>query len=326
MLSIIRIRYYQLKNTIKDIGIGYSLFLFFILLGAFIEIYVNSKNISNISNNLIINELKFFLFITLVVILFYLHNTRKDREFIETTIGGAYNVFLAEYLLINIPFFIFFISFKGFEYLFILIFFVIVISSTHLSFNKFFLSNKHLYSFWVGQKNYEWRAGLKRLGFLLMLFWVCSIILCGYPYATLVALLLIVSVITKFYEKCEPLIFIQAQELNASNFLHQKVILQNTILLKFVALPFILHIVFCPSELFLGLIFLLFLSLIMCWIIFVKYANYTPEDSFSISVRIRWITSLGIMIIFILPLFFILLIRYYFLALKNLKNYIDVAD
>ncbi len=128
----------------------------------------------------------------------------------------------------------------------------------------------------VPARDFEWLAGMRKTGVLILFFYLASLGLSWLVFAPLVGLWLITIQIASFYLECEPLVLLWANAGAPAQLLHGK-IKRHGFMLVLLSLPvLILHTCLCPDMLLINFCFLVAQVLLLVFALLLKYTTYTP--------------------------------------------------
>ncbi len=311
ILAIIKIRIKQIYRALSEIGL--IRFVFLLIFIAFVEIFLflasqDSKNAYYITG--------IFLFILILIQI-----KRKDKFFLQTHFPEYTNIFKIEYLLIATPLIISFLYYLKWQHLGIVILGVLLISYSNYipkkrSLNTFFQTI-------IPNEMYEWKAGSRKLMFLIPPLWIIGLSTSFFIGSVPVVIVVIGISTLSLFEICEPYQMIIASEKSPRNFLNRKIQL-HTLILTCILMPLVLAFVLFHTEYwYIALAeYILFIS-INIYFILIKYAYYEPNNR-PISTQIMNITG-AVSVIFpvLLPVIWLLSIIFYYSALKRLNYYIN---
>ena len=170
-------------------------------------------------------------------------------------------------------------------------------------------------------RDFEWLAGMRQAGFLVLFLYGTALALSWLIVAPLVCLWLITVRITSFYLECEPLALLWSNADTPVQLLRGKIKRHVRLLLLLLLPALILHTLLCPSMLWINLAFLLLQVLLLVFAILLKYTTYTPGKLISGNNILMGLAALSIAIPFLLPVPLLMSMRNYRRALRQLKAY-----
>lgn len=247
-----------------------------------------------------------------------IHFSRKDHRFIELVAMDPYLIYLVEYGALLFPFII--LSWIGFGQP---LFMLTVIPVMAISFFK--VQSKSVVSFsfsdWlITDTNFEWKAGMRKTGGVLIVIWLVALALTAVPFASIVALWFFLPVVASFYDEGEPREMVESYQLNAKEFIKRKLIDQLLSFLKPVIPVLVISIFFFPDRWWvLLLLFLVFSSLNISVFVLSKYAVWRPSEINRSGSILNTVCMLGLFLPFLLPLPILVLVRNYRKSVLNLN-------
>lgn len=252
------------------------------------------------------------------------HSRRKDARFIKTFYRKTYPIYLLEYTVLASPLFLLIVLSGHWKLLPFAAAGVVGVAclpqrngpsgARLLPYARFFPTS------------YEWVSGCRRSLVYLSAFYLISVGVLFQTYLGIIAYFFLLLVCVSFYGEGESLSLLCLPERGPLAYLRHKI---GRAIRNFhrLSLPFyLLFLILYPAKGWL----LLWLSLAAClsfaYGICLKYARYIPDEKHIGNGAILCIGILGPVVPFLLPLTLLLGIRYFLLALKNLKLYLDAYD
>jgi hypothetical protein len=173
---------------------------------------------------------------------------------------------------------------------------------------------------------FEWKAGLRRYGWLLVALWSGAVAAAPFlPVLTLLLLWLFIATVSTFYQEGEPFAVLDSHALPARTFLRRKLGRHLRFGAWLTAPVLVLYTAFHPAHWWVVLLFfVLNLAQHACFIT-EKYALYRPAQRQPGSVM-QALATLGVVVPFLAPLPVVLWWRNYRAALRNLKYYLDAGN
>ncbi|MBN8706316.1 MAG: hypothetical protein J0L62_10625 [Bacteroidetes bacterium] len=191
---------------------------FRLLLLAGLIVWLTSKVIINF---IVTGNSGFLITFLLVLSILSFHLFRPDRDFIQTHSENPAFLFLIEYGILSLPFFIFLIIFRDFISAGSLI-----LLTSFISFISFRIRKKSgwfSFSFPVLQTAIEWSSGLRKTWILIILLELIALSLGWKEIAASPAVLFVLMlIITSYYTPCEPENMILALGHSPGSFLRLK--------------------------------------------------------------------------------------------------------
>lgn len=302
-----RIYFIQLFRSVTDVGL-----LRFIILAGLIFL----------GGAFVVNKMDsydyLFLLISLLAVT-QIHLKRKDLHFLQI-VSKQYilTVFLG-YVLGFLPLLIVYVFFGKWLLICISVLYVLAISYYKHAPNKR-NANNFLVKL-VPCIHFEVRAGLRQYGFLMFAVWLLGLIFSFFIGAVPVAVLLLGILSLSFFEKHESLPMVIALEKNSETFILEKF---KTIVFLYtlVSLPLIaLYLIFNPLYWYIPFIVLIIIYSLQFYFICTKYSIIFKSGSSANNLM----GSIGIMFAIIpifLPVLWLLSLRSYGQAIKNLNFYL----
>lgn len=316
MINIAKIRIIQIGRFFKNLGWLYSLFIFFVAIIFFYELFdlktlLLSNRIYGISIGLI-----------LYICLYFIHINRKDTIFLISRIKYYKLLLFTEYFIIFIPFFVLLlISELYIETIFFLLLLILLVNYDIYYFNKYFnLKNTAIHrSFWIDEKYFEWLSGIRKYWIGIVIFYLIATLLVPFNYLSIIFIWgIIVLIIPSFYTYFEPIIFLEAQQLSAGTFLFRKIsghfIHSLVLIAPFSIIYFFIH----PSQFIFLIITVLISLIVITWLNYFKYYAYKHIENTPIYYKYI-VTSGAFLILPFLPFFLIVMIHKW----KKLKSNIE---
>lgn len=169
--------------------------------------------------------------------------------------------------------------------------------------------------------SFEWKAGIRKSGWLMLLLWILSMSLVSYPAISLVLIWIIHSVIISFYQSFEGKDIVRSSDLSARQFLFQKIKSGVVLQLAIQVLPLTLYFVFNQEHWWI-ILFLIFQSMLSVgFSVIVKYAYWDPSNSSSPSSLYQSLAIISFLIPFLIPVPIILAGMRYNSAIRKLNAY-----
>ena len=310
--SLILIRSKQVIRSLIDIGIIYVLFLIsFISLICF-YIFTLTENTKN----------AYYVLFGISILLFGLHLSRKDKFFLKLNFKYYQFIYFIEYSILSIPVVIcLLLNMQWIPVVFLMLFNYLVgffnVPQRKKSLNTKLQKNIPLNCF-------EWKSGVRALFYFLIPVWILTFATSFITVAVPLGLLIIGICIISFNYECEPYQMVLAFEKSPKSFLTHKI--KNQVAILFIVMiPLIIAFLIFHFQFWyiVAVEFILFNSFLI-YLILTKYAFYRPNE---ITPGAKSFFSIGtsILIIFppLIPLIWILSIRFYFQSLKNLNYYLN---
>jgi hypothetical protein len=258
-----------------------------------------------------------------LMIIIYIHFTRKDINFIKTVYDEWHKIILLfEYSLIFLYFIVFAIVLKDktmtiwpYAYFFILI--IIFLE------NKFKFPFQNILNFnsFISSENYEWKSGIRKYSVKIIILFIIFIFLTiktSNIYLFNILLFLLFFYINSFYEYLEPFIFLENRGDTFKKIIWNTIKLHLKSFIVIIIIPFIfLFIKFIGNKMILYSIF----GLISCmnlilFLILNKYKYFIQKNTKELN---KIIISVSTIVIIFPPLSIILLL-YNIILYKKLTS------
>ena len=177
--KLLYIRYLQIRRDLQDLTFFHAIALVLILL--FFGLSILSKIAFSPENT-------WALTFVLAISLLFIQLNRPDKRLISIIAEKPHVIFSAEYLVALIPFFIVLVVLKSLLAFSALIIFVLCI----VWINKGLYHSKGVafFSKLLPKSAFEWRAGMRKWGLTLILFYVLAIAVSGIRVAPFIFLFL----------------------------------------------------------------------------------------------------------------------------------------
>jgi len=220
----------------------------------------------------------FALLLTAIIIIAGLHFSRNDCFFLQTLSSQWAWIMRTEYALLSLPFFIGMITWVYWKGLIAWLIMLWLLPDMQMPVVR--SSGTVLICNLLPADMYEWKAGLRKNGWIITALWVLAGLFYWAIVAQVALLLLYLLITGSFYVSCEPRIWLDMQEAaQLRRFLWQKV---KTAFVGTIggALPFYLLIsIFHWQQSWLITPFLLIAFVYVSYAVFLKYALYAEGRS-----------------------------------------------
>ena len=312
MLSaLLKIRFKQLIREFSGIGIFRFLFLFGLLVFLIAIIFTE---LSKTPDKFFISGIVLFLFLSL-------HQKRRDRDFIKIMVFRQYKVYFAEYLLLSLPLVLSLVYFQ--EWIIIPGFLSGLVLISFISYSPQLVARNNLLIDLIPSKSFEWKAGVRKNFMLMLAIWLAGILASFFVGVVPVSIFAIAFIIISFYQNNGSVSILISQESGTKKFLWKKISIlqfQFTILI----LPLlILFFIFHPQLWFIPVIEYVLFSFVFIYVVLLKYAFYIPDSKNNINQILAALGPVSIFIPFMLPVVWLLSVKFYFNAKSNLKIYLN---
>ena len=314
-LSGIRLK--QFGREVKLIGIFRSIIISIVLILAAFQVV---KFYDNFYFALI-------TFISSAALILSVHIARKDRAFVFLHLPNPRKAILTEYIILS---FILagYLVVMPYWYFFILI----LIFCSLISGIRYEVKKKTKFGFLsklISPKNFEWIGGIRKYKYTFVLLYAVTLAVSPVIFLPMFFLWVLTIHIFAFYEECEPLNILSAGAGSPSAFLASKIFRHSLLLMGLYFPVLTINSIFNPNLLIFNILFFIVQVTVLALTVFFKYKIYVPCDMLPgnsmFLVLIQVCTILPFLlngIPFLLPLPFILSLKYYFSAKENLKYYL----
>ncbi len=249
-----------------------------------------------------------------------LHFSRKDHRFIQLVSPRPLLIYFTEYTALVVPLIVLSIVQSG-SPLFLLVLLPVLIISA-VDGNVKYESGGGFLNKLIPDANFEWKAGLRKTGGLLIILWFVALALTPVPFASLIALWFLLLTVSSFYDEGEPREMLEAFEMDAGEFIKHKIKMQlMTYLIPVVPVMVITFVIF-PERWWVFLLFIVFSSINIAVFVLSKYAVWRPAEVNRSGSIVNALCMLGLFLPFLLPLPVFVLIRNYRKAITNLKPFL----
>lgn len=310
-LTILHIRFKQIYRDASGLGLFRS-----IVAGGLI-IFLLMALFTNISKPGLGGWITAGYLVSILII----HVKRPDKRFLKVNVANHHGILFFEYVLLAIPLLVCQLYLHYFEVAAITILALVVIPFTGFSIQRKGLNNRFIRA--IPDEAFEWKSGVRRYFIFMAMVWLVGIFASNYVGSVPVAIVLLGLVMVNFYEYGEPLPILMSQELEANKFLFRKILIVQAIF-SVVLLPLIIaFFIFHPELWFIPVIEYVLISFILWYAILLKYAFYKPNQQLIAGQIFTAIGAMSLFLPFLIPLLWILSVRFYFKSITNLKSYLD---
>lgn len=309
-LTLLKIRFKQLSRELDDLGVFYG--LFYLALGI-IFILVSYKLYQQPEN-------AYLPALAVVAVVFYIHNIRKDKQFVFLHLINPISTIFIEYLVFTLPFTFPALLSKQYYYFPLIILFIFLIANLNY---KFKIKKPNVKpSLFIHAKSFELISGIRQYYPVFIFTYLLAISFCWLSFLPLFFLWILTTLIISFYQECESLNVLKTGGETSGEFLKNKIVSQSKFLILLFTPILFINLFFNSEFWYVNIIFLILQLLILAFAILYKYSVYEPNKNFSGSSIIVSFVSLSGLIPFLLPIPLIMCIRNLSKAKQNLKRYI----
>jgi hypothetical protein len=309
IVSLIKIRFIQLKRFLKNLGsrifIAIPLLVLFVII-IFIQFGMqpNSYYLSGL-----------FLFLIL-----QLHLKRPDRKFVQLLFNKAYPAFFIDYLMLSFPILTIALFVNNWICCFLIlcgIFFISVISISSVQYKTRLAGISRI----VPKDNFEWISGLrKNFSFLLPVYFLIIVSACYNGYLGLFFVWLVSLIVSTFYIECEPLNILLIHKGSPVHFLLKKIKTHFVIYSIFTFPVILLILVLNHDKIFPVCLLYTFFLINIPYYVVVKYTLYKPnENNDGLLIPMA---AFGVLFPFLLPVPLIMIFRNFNIAKKNIAKHL----
>ncbi len=264
-----------------------------------------------------------------------IHISRNDKQFIKMITHWPYMIFFTEYFLLSLPVFISFIIHENWTGLILVpILFIISVLNLTITFSfsgiiklimSLFRSGTRMTAFNIpGTGNpllFEWNSGIRSSIFFIGFIYLVIAVFSFTGYVAHIGMIVLSVLISSFYFRGEPRIFIEQFSSSPKQFLLRKISL-NIKYLTIIFLPILIISLLFQTRMWYLLLLALFISYaIQLLAILIKYSLFREDADLQRNSLILVISVICLLLPFIWPLPVIVGIRSYRKALKNLNPY-----
>lgn len=307
--KVLLIRFRQSFRMLQSIGWGYVI-LIIPLVGLIfglraLEALVHADNYAGI----------FFLLLPIG----YLHFSRSDHSFLQqiASFSQRWLLFSFEYVLLMAPFWITLLFWGKGQMVAGFMAGAIVLAG----FDKKWapaLRWKALSFSWIPVRAFEWRSGLRQMGFLLAFVWLIGLLashwMWAIPGTTIISALFCASM----YEPLESKELLEGP-FKPGKLLWQKIGLHSAIFHVIFSLPYLVFFVRHMTAWWILVLAIVAVQLFLSFAILVKYANWLPNREKQSGQTLLSVFALGLLVPFLAPASLGLWGYYYVKAKKRLN-------
>ena len=295
----------------SGLGLFRSLFVAFLLLFLLMALYTYIS----------IPEWSGWISAAYLVSIFIIHIKRPDTQFLKVNFINYRLVFFFEYVLLAFLLLVFLLYFQFFELASVTLLAIAAIPFLGFSFQKKGLNNRIIRA--IPDEAFEWKAGIRKNFIFGIIVWLTGMFTSGYVGSVPVAIIMLSLVVVNFFEVGEPLSILISPELNPKQFLFRKLVLSQTII-SIIFLPLVMaFVLFHPELWYIPVIEFVLISFILCYAIFLKYAFYKPNEQLVAGQVFTAIGAMSLFLPFLIPMVWVLSVRFYYQSISNLKPYLD---
>jgi len=255
------------------------------------------------------------------VLLLSVHNMRRDRRFLIHLTQHPQRIMAVEYLVFSLPLAVLLVA--AWNPVALVLLWLVCVIVAYLPAGSEEQNRNGLWGGWIPAQLFEWKAGWRRLGWLMALFYVAASALVWAPYASLFFLWLCIGVTSTFYVENEPLGLLIREELPPARFLQNKIRQHVGLGVAVMALPLLTYLVLHPDHWIIAVVFGVLNTLQLYYFVVGKYARYRAGVKVQSGSLLTSLVSLSVVVPFLIPISPILCVRDTILALRRLKPYLN---
>jgi hypothetical protein len=310
------IRYLQIKRSLQDLSIGHIIALLLII------VFASLTFIIPLFFSLLKNEKDRWILVGVVAMgIFAIHQIRPDKRFVSIVSKHPLSIFASEYIILVIPIlcFLFFTNniFEGLILFSSILCISLIIKSLKQN-NGFNYLSKY-----IPHDAFEWRAGMRKTGRFIILFYLLALIFSWVRIVPVILLFFALTAIAEFFRECEPLSILTLSRDNTIHFLRKK-IGQSLLIYSLFTLPIIvLSSIFVYDIWYVAPIFFGFACLNITNFILAKYAFYHPNFDTGAGGIMNTLSLFGCVVPFFAPISFFLIFWNYYKAKPKLDYYLN---
>ncbi len=309
MVALLNIRFKQFFRMLADLGFIRSL-IGLLLLVFFCFILISA-----------IPEWSWIITGVAALMLLGLHTSRADKTFLWVSGLPAPWIFRVEYLLMSCLLIVPFLMRGRWQEALALFTFGLILPEINIPARYSSSTFRHLIA-WIPTDMFEWRSGMRKNYFPVLLVLVLAILFSRLTAAIPVALLLFSLITTGFYIETEPREMLEVFQLSPKKLLLFK-LKKHLALFWLMSSPLlVLFLIFHVRYWYVLVFVIAAASLIQTISIFLKYALYEPHEALQGNTIIIALSTLFTVIPLFIPIPFFWVVRYYRKASSNLQFYL----
>ena len=311
LVNLLIIRFKQIYREILKIGILRIAVLLVLSSILLVFLFIQASMLPNAA----------YASTAILLLIFMLHIKRGDKLFLRISFNSCNWIYFIEYTLVTFPFLIFLII-HGYWYLTLSMVFGLGII-VQLNFKVHRMPCNTRIQRWIPSSCFEWKSGVRSTFVIMVCTWLVGLVFSFFVGTVPIAMVVLGIISLKFLEKGEPYQMVVAYEKAPNKFLLLK-IRQQVALLTIVCMPLLLSfLVFHYSLWYISVVILLMFSILQVYAIFIKYSFYEPNSKSSAAQIFISLGMLSFVVPVLLPVFFLLMLRFYFKAKQNLNFYLN---
>ncbi|HEY9115984.1 MAG TPA: hypothetical protein VIN10_14910 [Bacteroidales bacterium] len=250
-----------------------------------------------------------------------LHIKRPDKRFLRINLANHHVVLFFEYVLLALPLLVCLLYLQFFEIVSVSFLGLAVIPFLGFAFQKKGLNNRIIRA--IPDEAFEWKAGVRKYFIFGIIVWLTGLSTSWYVGSVPVAIIVLSLVVVNFFESSEPLSILISPELSPKRFLFRKLLIAQAII-SLMLLPLVLaFVLFHPELWYIPVAEYVLISFVLWYAIFLKYAFYRPNEQLIGGQVFTSIGAMSLFLPFLVPLVWILSVRFYLKSISNLNPYLD---
>jgi hypothetical protein len=310
-LSLLHIRLKQVYRASSGLGLFRSLFVTALVIFLLMALYIYIS----------LPEWSSWISAAYLASIFIIHIKRPDTQFLKINGVNYRLVFFFEYVLLALPLLVCLLYLQFFELASLSLLAIAAIPFLGFAFQKRGLNNRIILA--IPDEAFEWKAGIRKYFIFGIIVWLTGMITSAYVGSVPVAIILLSLMVVNFFESGEPLSILISPELSPKQFIFRKLVIAQVII-SFMLLPLVLAFILFHAEFwYIPVVEYVLISFILWYAILLKYAFYQPNKQLVAGQIFTAIGAMGLFLPFLVPLVWILSVRFYFKSISNLNTYLD---
>lgn len=309
--AFLKIRFKQFSRTIQGLGLIRFIFLLaLVVFSAFILFVQTSKTPES-----------FYASGVYLMIIFFIQLKRADKTFLKIHFRNFRQILMMEYLLLTLP--LFFCLFYHLQWVSVISVALITVIIVNIDFKPSARSLNTAIQRLIPPDCFEWKSGLRKTLFIILSLWVIGIGTSFFIGSVPIALAILGILLWGFYEKGEPIRMILAFEKGTNSFLIHK-IKTHLAFISVLAVPLIAAFLFFhPDKWYVPVGEYVIIISTNIYVILTKYAFYQPGNKSNGAQAFELIGAIAMILPFLIPVVWLLSIRFYFKSRENLNFYLN---
>lgn len=309
--SLLHIRLKQIYRASSGLGLFRSLFVAVLVIFLLMALYTYIS----------MPEWSQWISAGYVASIFIIHIKRPDKQFLKVNFINYRLVYFFEYVLLALPLLVCLLYLQFFEIVSVSFLGLAVIPFLGFAFQKKGLNNRIIRA--IPDEAFEWKAGIRKYFSFGIIVWLTGLSTSWYVGSVPIAIILLSLIVVNFFESGEPLSILISTELTPKRFLFRKFVIAQVIV-SCMLLPLVVAFVLFHAKLwYIPLVEYVLISFVLWYAIFLKYAFYKPNQQLIAGQIFTAIGALSLFLPFLIPLVWILSVRFYYQSISNLNPYLD---